>query len=388
MGYLTIKKENLQLTLYSAAVFFSFFYMPLEISGTAITTKVMPLLLLAIATLMGASIGLLQSKWFYGFLLTIFLPLWGAIHSPVALVYYLNFLFLSFFSYTFVYSHLRLYGEEGISHLMNRFAFIGMLVALAGVIQYCFYGLTSYIWFLQDTPYWQSKGQVASMYSNPNIFGVMTSISMGCYAVAMALDKRRLSVRDCVVFLVFIMGVIVSGSRMALLSVVLVLFGVNLWRIFYFRGMIAIVIATLAMATFSFGVVGQYIDLNFRGEIWAASLLVFSDNWLVGVGLGQLQFVLSDYSDLISWVQSANSFYVGWLAETGIFSFAALAIFITCVFFRLSSKNSAVAFVFFLALVSQFSEYFIIYVGSFVILFWTCVAYAVYAGDKARGEAA
>lgn len=116
------------------------------------------------------------------------------------------------------------------------------------------------------------------------------------------------------------------------------------------------------------------MDLNTRDVIWTTSLEISRENFFWGVGLGNLQYMIQDYSSLISWSQSANNFFIGWLVEAGFLSL--LMFFVILI---LSSKNTYYGrevsyFIILVLLASQFSEYFMIYVGVYTILLGSLMA--------------
>lgn len=383
---LTIKKRNLLVALYAFSIFFSFFYIPVEVSGTAVSTKIIPVFLLGLVTLLCMSKGLFRSGWFYVIIFSAALPLFGSIQGLGSLIYFGNYFLLSVLVFSSVYSFLLAYGGEGFNLLLRQFVNVGFLVGVAGILQFFYYESMTSLWFMIDTPYYESKGQVASMYSNPNIFGILTAMSMACLVAVRGDSKEKYSFLDYFIFGVLLFAVWVSGSRMALLIALLSVLAYRFYCLLYFRYAVGSIFVLMFLMTYSFGFVGGYVDLNFRGEIWSTSFDIFSDYFLFGVGLGQLQYKISEYSDVIDWVQSANNFYVGWLVESGLVSFLMMLFLLAVLFSRPCKRIVSISFVFLLLLVTQFSEYFIIYVGAFVVLFYTCLAYAVYLRvDKRAG---
>jgi O-antigen ligase len=205
------------------------------------------------------------------------------------------------------------------------------------------------------------------MYTNPNIFGVVSALSIAALQIIF-FYKRMKFLLFIILMILLLTGVYLSGSRMsiALSLVSIVLF--NLYVRLHKDWFLIFVVVLIAAVTFLFEIIETVVDLNFRGVIWAASLDVIEDNLFFGVGLGNLQYSIQNYSSEITWTQSANNFFIGWLAEAGLVS-SILFLFLFFKFTRIKMfAKEGFSFFLILLLVSQFSEYFIIYVSIFTFL--------------------
>ncbi|KOO11244.1 hypothetical protein AKJ18_30100, partial [Vibrio xuii] len=170
-----------------------------------------------------------------------------------------------------------------------------------------------------------------------------------------------------------LIGIVYSGSRMSLAVFVLSIFYLLAPRLVLCQlrhGLVFLITYSLLIATtFLFGMLADHIELNFRDVIWDAAFSLIMENPLSGIGLAKLPEHLYLVNSLIEQGQAANNFIIGFIAENGIIAFGILSLFFLKSFIRkgkLSSLSLEIPFCF--LLVSQFSESFYTYVGSYVIL--------------------
>lgn len=348
-------------------MFFSVFSFPIEVGGSNISTKILPLFFLGAGILLGWTNRVLQDNYFPVVLLFLLSTSIGSLFEINSLIYSMNFILL--FSFTVILSRVNgiRYGSEYYFWILDGFLLTSIVGVLFSILQYFNYALTDMFWFLKDTPYYESKGQFSSMYTNPNIFGFVSALSITALQITFFYNRMKFST-FILSMIILLIGVYLSGSRMsvALSLVSIVLFNLYVWL--HKDWFLIFAIVMIAAVTFLFEMIATIVDLNFRGVIWTASLNIIKDNVFFGVGLGNLQYLIQDYSSMIKWVQSANNFFIGWLAEAGLISFI-LFLFLFLKFTRIKVfAKEGFSFFLILLLVSQYSEYFIIYVSIYTFL--------------------
>lgn len=356
-----------------SVMLFSIFSFPLEVGGSNISTKILPLFFLGVGIFLAWTADILRDRYFPVILLFLLFSSAGSLFDINSLIYSINFTLL--FSFTVLLSRLGgiRYGAEYYFVVLEGLVFTSIVGVFFCFLQYFNYALTDVFWFLKDTPYYESKGQFSSMYTNPNIFGVITALSIT--ALQIIFSHKRIKLTTFLVLMAMLLiAVYFSGSRMSIALSLISIFLFNLYKWLHKDMFLILALIIIVSGTFLFQVVETVVDLNFRGEIWAASLSVIEDNLFLGVGLGNLQYLIQDYSSEITWVQSANNLFIGWLSEAGLIS----SILFLFLFFRFSRirifAKESFSFFLILLLVSQYSEYFIIYVSIYTFLLATMVS--------------
>lgn len=357
----------------------SIIYFPLEVGGTSIISRVVPIALLAVITIININldIKLTVSKGLVILSLCLLIGGISSFFSLHSLLFYFNFAFLSLAAYLSFSSIFERFGEEFIYKVFRAISIFSVLISALGVVEYYFYDFTLRLWFFRGTPYYESMGQVSSLYSNPNIFGIITAISI---QLAFMVYKANYFGKTLFIIsvLILLLGVYYSGARMAqAIAIIVILYHIFYrWRLPPFL-MVLTSYFTLVVLSLGFDYLSSLINLNFRDVVWGVSKDIFYNDIFFGVGMGNLQEVISSYDDRIAWKQGANNYVWGFLTECGLIFFSLFSYLILSVFWgksRSSDFNSNMAFLVSIMLVSQFSEHFLMYVAPFVIIFFLILA--------------
>jgi O-antigen ligase len=347
---------------------------PLEINGTSIITKIAPIIILWSIVFYSY---ISQRKIYLPenttvFLLLIFVMLISVLINSGSWLFFINYSLLAlgiiFFYGTFHASQRFLVTLS----LFKTIVYFALLSSVLSIINFYFYDMSNSYFLMQPTPYYESEGQVGSFYPNPNLFGNMIAIAS---AVLVFLYKNRyFSLKKTLVFIAILgVGVYFSGSRMAiavtLLVIIYFLCPRRIMDMFKPGVLSTMTLLALILASFSFLTLSSYIDLNHRDVIWSEVLELFQNQPLLGIGLANLQIELSNMNSQIELGQAANNFFLGFLAENGLIAFLLLIFFWYLAFKRRQDgRLNPFEIIFCFTLLSQFSESFYSYVGSFVII--------------------
>lgn len=362
------KSVYLQLAYISSIINF-----PLEVANTSILTKVLPLLFLflpVIHTLISKK-PIFLIKGSSNFFLMFGFVLISVIWNEGNIIYFLNFFLLALGVLLLLGSYNNEERNEAAMTLIKTAVWFSVVASLLAVLNFYFYDLSTKMFFIIETPYYESKGQVGSFYPNPNLFGNMTAIIS---SLAVYLHKNRMMSLSKLLFFMFVffLGVYFSGSRMALAVFLLSLLYLLTPRDLILKirsGLILTVVYSLLIAsTILFSLLGSYIDLNFRDVIWESVTNLFLSNPILGIGMANIPEKLYLVNSQIEQGQAANNFVLGFITENGLIAFILFSSMVISRYLKstdlVRTFEVPVCFLF----VSQFAESFYTYVGSYVIL--------------------
>jgi len=229
--------------------------------------------------------------------------------------------------------------------LRNKFVNYMLFIVAVGIIDFIVYLKFGYVSFLRT---YDIDWSVESFFGNPNPFGMASAI-----AVCFVLSKERVSFKFLKsVFL--IIGIIISGSKMALASLVLFLLIIKLDR----KKLTFIIISLLTIMIYLFK---KYQDLvilvlNKRYEIWNEGFTFVSQSDygdFIGLGSGTFQKYYSSDPNM-----GLHSYYIHLLVETGFIGFFIFLTMIIYLFIKFG--NSKELSILFLILASGLTENFIL----------------------------
>jgi len=363
-----VSKKILSLFLINFSYISSIIYVPLLVAGHAVSNKILPIIsLLLLIFILKNEIKLKHLKTFH-FVFFIAISFMVSVGGLLSLVY--TVVFLSFLLFIFPYFVLfKLYGEVFIRRHLFFILYTSFLSVIFAWFEYLYPATASEIFFLRGSIY-SEKGQVSSFFSNPNMLGIMVAIS---FQIANVLYKKNIIILSSI-FLVFLSGVWLTGSRMAM-GLIIAIFILKIIPIIKISQtfLICLAISLTFYMSINFHIMENYVNLNLRGEVWGGALSAFSSNIFFGIGLGQFE------QDIGLYVfghdkQSPNNLFVGLLSEVGFVGFVLFFCLILRTlysYFKKPVKNhinyqSSVMVMF--LIISQLSEYLLLHVGSYVLL--------------------
>ncbi|MFK5937909.1 MAG: O-antigen ligase family protein [Sulfurimonas sp.] len=284
--------------------------------------------------------------------------------SYKALAFALLFLLQYGLTY-YVYINIKKYGDKLVYKWIKLFILYQIIFVLIGLIDFFLYknGIISPI--RDYTISWK----VDSLYGNPNPFGIVSGISF----VILKYIKNLYKNTRYIILSILFMGVLLSGSDMALGIVIL---GILLE---YFS------LKFTYKILFVFGIFGLYYMLNKdfafldeifnkRLEIWIVAFNHFQSHYIIGIGTGVFQSTV-DQMDNTMGINSnygLHSMYLWLLIECGLIGTVIYSYFVSLIL-RLDSMNSNTIKifkkVFFITLLSQLTEFFIDHVEYFQLLY-------------------
>lgn len=255
---------------------------------------------------------------------TVFSELWY-----VSILFSILILLSLYFSaYTSLYVK-----EKELESILKVIYIVSIFVFVFGLIQYISPSFTMPLKWVDSENYKITK-RIYSTFFNPNIYGYYISAIMIISCVEIENNTKNKSISKVVVVLGLI-SLILTFSRTSWLAlcVTLAIAGF-LHDKKYFK---YAVITAIAILTFD-GILG--IDRTnpikaandsgflYRIEIWKASLKIFKDYPITGIGFGTLFDYLCSYSDTISaFVEHSHNMYIQIAVEMGILGIV-LAIYI------------------------------------------------------------
>lgn len=376
---MNFSRQSVALFLINFAYISSIIYIPLVIANNSVLNRVFPffalcLLLFILRSQIKTS---LFMKFPVFFLISIASLLSAG--SFISLAY--TIVFITLISFVFPYSVLiNLYGKDFLYKHLKFIVGVSIITALIGWVEFLNPTIVDQFFFLRGSIYLH-KGQVSSLFSNPNVFGLMMAFT---FQIVCLLYRNVLIV--VLFFAFFYSTILLSESRMAIFLVYLIL----ILRIIPLinispKILISLITSFTIILSLNFTFLFEFLDLNFRDEIWEGARKAFFSNPILGIGLGQFQedvsFFASGYKE-----QSVNNLFVGLLSELGIiglilFTYFWLKPIIS--YKRRSNHNlwlkSSTALM--ILINSQFSEYMILYVGPYVLLIVLFIAAAEWAGE-------
>jgi len=365
-----IKKAKLVLIMFILMYITSIIYIPIEIAGSSIFNKICPIVFFILITIiMTNNIKYKYIKKFvilYLFIVFIFV---SATRSFISLIYTINISILLLYI-VLLYSAVRSFGLEFLIKFMKFIYLFSIIVVFIAFIEYFFPDLVRNLFFIRGSIY-SGKGHMSSVYSNPNVYGLITTFSL---AIGFIVYPKNIKL--FVVSLFIISGVLISGSRMSLAASLAVLM-LNYVRIplssFKFT---TIAVMLLVIMSICYNDLLSVIDLNLRNIVWEGTVKAFNTYPLFGLGLGQYQYEISKFTS-ISIKQSPNNMFFGFISEVGIFASILFLGFIFSVIknrykIKLSNYCKGVDYrlgiLMFFLIITQFTEYLIIYVPPYILI--------------------
>lgn len=369
-----VSQQYYRIFLINVAYISSIIYVPFTIANNAVTNKLFPaLILLYLYFNLRNEIKLKHIKnFFIVFPLSIsFLISSG---SFISLAYTMVFVTLILYVIPY-YVLLNLYGES----FLNKHLLFIILISLIAVgfawIEYLNPGIVNSLFFLRGSIY-SGKGQVSSIFSNPNVFGLMTAFS---FQAVLTYYKKNIF-KILILFGILLSGILISESRMAL-AIIILLATLKIIPLIKISQSLFVICGVLVIfyISINFELIGTFINLNLRNEIWEGALVAFQNNYIFGIGLGQFEqdigFYVSGYE-----AQSPNNLFIGLLSEVGLAGFLLFFYFVFKPLFLPKKKNLNKHFylnssiMLLVLLISQFSEYMLLYVGPYVLMLVLCVS--------------
>lgn len=362
-----ISKQAYVMFLINFAYISSIVYVPITIANNAVTNKFLPVLsLLCLLFFLRNDIKLRHVKKFSVIAFIAFSFVLSA-GSFLSLAY--TFVFLSLLIFIIPYFVLfELYGGRFIRKHLSFILTVSVVSIAFAWFEYLYPSNASNIFFLRGSIY-SEKGQMSSLFSNPNVFGLMSAFSFQIYLI---MNKKSI-LTFLSFFLIFSSGVWLSESRMAwgIITLILILKFIPIIKISQSFFIYLFIFLTL-LFTLNFELTMDYMNLNLRNDIWTGVLSVFSSNVFFGVGLGEFQQISELYTGREE--QSPNNLFVGLLAEVGLVGFILFFYFIFRMLYsnpgkvinRNYSYHSSVMIM--IMIISQFSEYMLIYVAPYVLI--------------------
>lgn len=178
-----------------------------------------------------------------------------------------------------------------------------------------------------------------SLLDNPNALGEYAYL--GCvFLFILAIISKRLSIKIITLALIPIMlgGLVLSGSRTALLMVISFYVLLLLYYPYYNRQFKNLLIISFLLIL-GFVLVDYTFHLNFikeqlrlsdalsgRDKIWKVMMTVINENWLYGVGYNNSTFVFNESGEF-STLTSPHNLYLAVLMEMGIIPFILMVTF-------------------------------------------------------------
>lgn len=225
---------------------------------------------------------------------------------------------------------------------INPKAFIIGLVLTTGIILFynivAIYGKLAKMETLFQLPLLLNN-RSQSLLDNPNALGEYAYL--GCvFLFILAIISKRLSIKIITLALIPIMlgGLVLSGSRTALLMVISFYVLLLLYYPYYNRQFKNLLIISFLLIL-GFVLVDYTFHLNFikeqlrlsdalsgRDKIWKVMMTVINENWLYGVGYNNSTFVFNESGEF-STLTSPHNLYLAVLMEMGIIPFILMVTF-------------------------------------------------------------
>jgi len=265
----------------------------------------------------------------------------------------------------YIYIEISKNGDKLIYQWVKLFIQYQVIFILIGLIDFTLYknGIISPI--RDYTISWK----VDSLYGNPNPFGIVSGISFVLLFYLKNLFKKFRNI-----YLgILLIGVFLSGSDMALL---ITLVGVIL-KYFHLRltyKILLVFVILSAIYIINADLTYLYSLFNKRIEIWIVAFSHFQNNYILGIGTGSFQDSVDSIGNTlgINHNYGLHSMYLWLLIECGLIGFLIYAYYIFIIL-NLDSLNDKMINlfkkIFFIILLSQFTEFFIDHVEFFQLLY-------------------
>lgn len=244
--------------------------------------------------------------------------LWGTLVSDYRLISSLYGLLMALAAYAFyIFSacDLDYYNFKKIFYVVSIIAFA------LGIIQYCNPSFTIPLKWVDYKEYNLSK-RVYSTFFNPNIFGFY--INFIIILCAENLDFKKIN-PEWTLYFSGLTCLLLTYSRTSWLALIISLFISSCLDKKYIKHALFISVfiigGNIFLKTGRISIANAVNDssLHYRLELWRASLEIFRDNFLTGIGFGTLNKYAAAYSDIISpKIEHNHSLYLQILTETGV----------------------------------------------------------------------
>lgn len=219
---------------------------------------------------------------------------------------------------------------------------------------------TELIVFPNQSPIWHELGQFGAGFSDPNAFGISAFLVLSLIlGKSLAANNKQGVKFELIIAIFFLMSALYSGSRSLVLGIALLALLLFIKRYKkYALALLASLAIFLVVSVLAFGPnnlvksdilpkIEQHMPLSLarallaadpsrwsesfssRAIFWSAGIAMIKDNPIIGIGPAQFRHWLPVYDrklnlNLRGWVDNANSFYLGLLAELGVLGAIAI----------------------------------------------------------------
>lgn len=178
-----------------------------------------------------------------------------------------------------------------------------------------------------------SINPIKSIYNNPNVLGLLTSLGVGS---ALFEAQERTTKTAGVLLLVNICGSVLSGSRASLIATTMVLLLFGIWM---GSGNVAVRISLIVGGLAGIGFVAaatgiipnewlfQYVGLRGRRSLWQATIRTIAANPIIGYGPGDRAEMLRPFIETKWQGQTPHNSYLRMVLTTGIMGGGAYLFF-------------------------------------------------------------
>lgn len=251
---------------------------------------------------------------------------------------------LTLICFTFLEQHV-------LNKILNSFLILIMIINMLGVVMLVFD--IDYFLGIKHVVMGRDTKRISSIVGNPNKLGILNTLALMNLFYLVSIDKIKIRMFFIYLISIIITIFILTGSRNSILTTIVFIityyilvickyrkYSQKMNKIFWFMNICFVIIAIiLTFSVINKGIVGT-ISIFMRGDYtlserdiaWNYLLDLFSDNYLLGIGLGNTYNYLSSTN---IGVYSAHNNYIGLLAELGLIGFSILFILISLKLYQL-----------------------------------------------------
>lgn len=290
--------------------------------------------------------------------------------SVISELWYISIAFAGIFIIKVIFSQAvsMYFNKKDVRIIFIILLILGITVSAIGLLQMILGTIEMPVSWVDSSIYTVSF-RVYSTFSNPNVLaGFLNLVIITGLVSSMYHKEKNMRILGILGMILSVIALLFTYSRGGWISLSISLLIASLFDRRFLKYAVAIIVLFLSFDYFCD--VGRLVpdnllkdsSIRYRFEIWIASIKIFFDNILFGIGSGTSWYYVHRYSDVISTtVRHAHNLYLQGLVDVGIIGFSSYSVFFWGIWKRIKRNLfnpsehgmlNTVSFIFYLSLLN------------------------------------
>lgn len=269
------------------------------------------------------------------------------ITSVLSELWYVSMIFAGIFFVKILFSqvvsvYLR---DKDVKNVFIILSLSGIIVSIIGLLQMVLGTFDMPVSWV-DSEIYQVNFRVFSTFSNPNILaGFLNLVIIIGLITVMYHKEKAMMVLGTMGMSVSIIALLFTYSRGGWISLCLALIIASLFEKRFIKYSLLLIVLFLSFDYFNG--VGRLVpdnilkdsSISYRFEIWIASIKIFLENYLFGIGSGTSWYYVHQYSSVINtYIRHSHNLYLQGLIDVGIIGFTSYSVFFWAIWQKIKSN--------------------------------------------------